>query len=332
MVDELEDVFQQGVEYLNDDPESSSVYETLMTSLMGNDAALLEPYEAAASVASAVAGGGDSSPCKTKALSVADLAAFQKLRPVVTDALATAVRQVRSVVEDASDDGAVKLVPKFGDLVDAAVGQALATYDQAVAHASPRLRSSPVAKRLRADLVERVSLEISDACHADQLLQHEAACFASFQSGMSTLKISPNLPADMEAVVQTSLAEFKTTAQRLTPSACDVMTTPPSGPFRRRLREYCTDRLQKARVSGNYRPAPRKGVTLGFHWLLPKPFGNDYRQNPVDIDRGHQLFYDKSPTTREVDPQQVRSGDGDWRRKIVPVPAGSEMMFQPPEQ
>jgi hypothetical protein len=65
---------------------------------------------------------------------------------------------------------------------------------------------------------------------------------------------------------------------------------------------------------------------LGFHWLLPKPFGNDYRQEPWMVHATDNMVYVPKDKITDVTPEDVKSG-GDWRRKIVPSPAGNDMIY-----
>lgn len=329
------DVFDRVSFLCHDDPD---LYETLMTSLLGDpndeeEHLLKEPYQAAESVATAVAAGVLADPItksltSASGLSARDLAAFTRLQPAYEAALATAVQQVQDVVESGSDEAG--FVPQFGALVDAVVNRAVASLDSTLARSSARLRRAPLARRRGQDLREAIAERLQDAYQQQQDLMSEAA-FVDYTKDLAKLKISPTLPQDMEDVVESNVKDWKTRAASLTPkswSSTGGTTHTSLQPFVRRIRAYSTERLQRARVGGNFRPAPRKGTTIGLHWLLPKPFGHDWRQNPSDIYKGTTLFYDKSTPT-EVGPEGVAIADGDWRRKIVPVPSSTEMMYDP---
>merc|ERR1712127_407969 len=94
---------------------------------------------------------------------------------------------------------------------------------------------------------------------------------------------------------------------------------------KRQLADYIQLRLQAARADGKYRPLPRKGVTVGLHWLLPKPFGNDYRQEPHLTHTADDLVYAPVDGITDVSGNEIRSGD--WRRGVVPAPSSGEMMY-----
>ena len=96
--------------------------------------------------------------------------------------------------------------------------------------------------------------------------------------------------------------------------------------LRHRLVEYVQRRVQAAQASGKFRPLPRKGVTVGLHWLLPKPFGNDYRQEPWMQHATDSLVYvPPDSKVTDVNPEDVASGS--WRDKIVPSPSGNDMLY-----
>ena len=95
--------------------------------------------------------------------------------------------------------------------------------------------------------------------------------------------------------------------------------------YQSRLQEFCSQRLLAARAGGQFKPVPRKGVTIGMHWLLPKPFGNDYRQEPWMVQATDNLVYIPQDKITDVSPEDVASGD--WRSKVVPSPTGNEMIY-----
>jgi hypothetical protein len=95
--------------------------------------------------------------------------------------------------------------------------------------------------------------------------------------------------------------------------------------YARMIKDYSAERLIAAQASGAFRPIPRKGVTIGLHWLLPKPFGNDFRQEPWNIHAMDNLVYVPPDKVTEVSPDDVQKGN--WRSKIVPSPGSRDMVF-----
>jgi hypothetical protein len=245
-------------------------------------------------------------------MSPKDLAAARQLGPAARKALETAVETVKSM----SDDGQT-IVANFGDLCVAAKKRAME--ELAESAATPDLLSSTVGKQIQSNLKEELEGKLADLSSVQLDLLQEA-CFVDFKAKLSKLRLSPNLASDMQAVAKESVSDFSKRAKKMPISIADAKTK-----FSNRLQEFCSERLLAARASGQFRPIPRKGVTIGMHWLLPKPFGNDYRQEPWLVQATDNLVY--VPPDKITD---VNSGDvisGDWRSKIVPSPSGNEMIY-----
>jgi hypothetical protein len=136
----------------------------------------------------------------------------------------------------------------------------------------------------------------------------------------------------MHEIAQKSVKTFAKESQKLLPQK---LSTPGwsrragdyKAAFGKRLREFCHERLQAAEASGQFKPIPRKGVTIGMHWLLPKPFGNDYRQEPWMVHASDNLVYVPRRKTKVTDVPEESVKTGDWRDQVVPSPAGNDMLF-----
>lgn len=248
-------------------------------------------------------------PLKSHAeLTPANLAAARRLgvdaRRQVDDTLAT-IRRACS-----TDDGTIKMVSNFGDLCKASIRNA---------KLKGMMEHSHVSKQMQ--LYVKSSLEHSLVDLYDQQVNLlEDACFDEFRGKLSTLKITPNLPSDMAKLADQAVSRFAKAASRMAvPGA-----VAPTIAFRRRLTEYVSARLLKAQATNKFRPVPRKGITVGFHWLLPKPFGNDYRQEPWKVHATDNMVYVPSALA-DMNPEQV--AEGTWRDAIVPLPSGKDMLY-----
>ena len=62
-----------------------------------------------------------------------------------------------------------------------------------------------------------------------------------------------------------------------------------------------------------------------MHWLLPKPFSNDYRQEPRLAHAAEDLVYAPVNGVTIVGGKKIRRED--WRRGVVPARSGFEMMY-----
>jgi len=279
-----------------------------------------------------------------------DLAVSRKLGPTFTrKALQSTLTRIQEMVslnsneenEIVDDDlSQINLVTNFGELVDASIAQTMEEFDEIVS-TSKIFQKSPITKRKRSDLLEQIYTEVGDM-YDQQLSELTTACFESFRKGLSKLRLSPTLPQDMQDVASEAIQQFQKCSKKLLPQNnsqnqasyfvqshwSSIQTAKTQ--FQRRLKDHCRDRLTAARASGNYKPFPRQGLTVGLHWLLPKPLGDDYRQSPSQLlGEGADLVY-SPPTNKmaEIGEEEVRKNTGDWRRSIIPIPGGSDLFFQ----
>mmetsp|Transcript_106079 Transcript_106079/g.306855 ORF Transcript_106079/g.306855 Transcript_106079/m.306855 type:complete len:474 (-) Transcript_106079:57-1478(-) len=295
----LEDVFHV-VEYVTS-PEEAMKFV----------AASEEPAEAQAIIANTVASDfWQTTPLALSSpMSAKDLAAARQLGPAARKAAESAIASVKAMAGD-------QLVSNFGDLCSAAIKRAVDELDE---FALPSLASSSVGRQIRENMKEEISAELATLSDV-QLEMLKDACFAEFKQNLSKLRISPNLANDMQDVASKSVADFAKRAKKIPGSTSDSKTA-----FQSQLKEFCSERLLAARAGGQFRPVPRKGVTIGLHWLLPKPFGNDFRQEPWMVHATDNLVYVPQDKITDVSPEEVAAGD--WRNKIVPSPAGNEMLY-----
>jgi len=262
----------------------------------------------------------------SKMMSAPDLAAARTMGPQARELLASAVGQVREVCQQGAggDESTVGFVAEFGELCDAAIGRALQELDQVTADA-PAVSRSRFGQQIRSNLASDLDSALFDLFE-DQLGLLLLRSFDECKGKMSKLLISPNLGSDMAAVASESVKDFARNAKKLVArKSLSWSTSAAVAEYRATLKEFCTSRLQAAQAGGQFRPLPRKGVTVGMHWLLPKPFGNDYRQEPWMVHASDNLVYVPPDKISDVSPEEVAAGD--WRSKIVPSPAGNDMLY-----
>lgn len=268
-----------------------------------------------------------------------DLAAAWMVSPAARNAIDKALTKVRDLTTD-TDSGSIKLIPNFGQLCDAAVQDALtslsssssSSQDNNNSAASSLVKSTSLGKQLLSHLQERLYAEFS-ILYNEQLTILRTTSLDAFKKSLSSLRLTANLPNDMERVASKSVSSFATAAHKLAHCSKNSSWRSPTSEisdYRRILSEYITQRLQAAKASGKIRPIPRKGITVGLHWLLPKPFGNDYRQEPWKVHARDNLMYvpsDKTNVLTDVEKKDVLTGD--WRKGLVPSPKGKEMVYSP---
>jgi hypothetical protein len=281
--------------------------------------------------ATAAASTGTTTASTATQLPPLDLAVAQALGPVVQAQVAETLTICRDAVttDESGTAATTQLVVQFGALCDAAIAQALQTLDQNVALAP--FWSSSFGQTMRAQMLADIEHEVSDLVQ-NQIDLLRLATFEQFKKNLSKLLVSPNLQSDMEAVARQSMASFAVASAKLLPKKLKTATVaaahtePSTRQLARQMSTYISNRILTARASGKFAPLPRKGVTVGLHWLLPKPFGNDYRQEPWMVHATDNLVY-VPPHSKlaDVAPDSVASGD--WRDKIVPSPPGNDMLY-----
>ncbi|GKY98977.1 hypothetical protein MPSEU_000853400 [Mayamaea pseudoterrestris] len=263
-----------------------------------------------------------SSSVSSSVLGSENLAAARILGPTARIVLQKAMAQVSQACQN--EDGSVKLVSAFGELCNAVIQMALRELENEVKDC-PSLLQSKVGKQIHSNLEAELFAELGDLFDT-QLELLQAASTDEFKKAVSKLLVSPNLGKDMDALVEKTVSNFAKAAGKLLPKGSHQWSIQPAKQtLKSQLKEFCTNRLIMARAAGQYKPLPRKGVTVGLHWLLPKPFGNDYRQEPWMVHATDGMVYIPRDKITEVSP--VEAGSGSWLNKLVPAPAANEMVY-----
>jgi hypothetical protein len=147
----------------------------------------------------------------------------------------------------------------------------------------------------------------------------------------------------MNRIGQTSITTFITDTVRLIPKTSFISSHHQYTSFltsyavsvqrmyTRKVQEYIQNRILLAKSSGKFRPLPRKGITVGMHYLLPKPFGNDYRQEPSMIHATDNMVYipkiSKLSDVVPIGPVASGTSSSDWKNSLVPHPPGNDMLY-----
>jgi hypothetical protein len=313
----LEHVFDS-VEYVSSNGPIDELIEDLSGSIS------CDPSAAASSVAKAAFQDSNNLTSGGKLHdSPLDLAAARKLLPLSRKAVKSCLSTVKDKTQGSQG---MLLVQDFGSLCDAAVKNAMDEFDAKAG--KTLLEKSTVGKRIRSELMEEMYSDL-ESQYEQQLKLLSLACFESFKRDLSQLRLSPNLDKDMEKVAKNAVQLFVNKSKGLRSTKSKAVFWPKgdaqAATLKKELKEYVTLRLQSARADGKYRPLPRKGVTLGLHWLLPKPFGNDYRLEPWQVHAKDDLIYVPKDKITDIRKEDVMTGD--WRDAIVPAPTASEMMY-----
>ena len=331
----LEDIFGT-IEYLTSNTLQSN-NDVLMHTLVDSKGQLIPSEDALSHVYKSIAMEDSSAPRAKKSLSTQDIAALRLLYPLKKTTLDMALGSVQTqtganLLDDDDDSSSIQLVPNFGSLLSSALSTSLEQYKQSLSDSYPKIISnSPMTQTIQNQIIQEFYSEI-EPIYEIQMALLQTSYFELFRKELSKLKLGPMLPADMENVVKTCYDQYFTASKNMLPSNKPHWKSLSSYQtyYHKKLQEYSSERLQAARLSGSYRPLPKKGVQVGMHWLLPKPFGNDYRVSASDIYRG-TMVYDKKKIMEigEDGVNAAEQGGPDWRNCVVPVPSGTEMMYQP---
>ena len=142
--------------------------------------------------------------------------------------------------------------------------------------ASTRRTWEDAASRMLKAIIQSYA-EMGDAYEAQVDGLGEAA-FASFRGKLNKLRISLNLPSEMKEVPESSIKEFASAVKKLTSLGSWALNADQISSVRGRFAEHNVKWLKAARL-GQFKPVPRKGVTVGMHWMLLEPVENDYWQD-----------------------------------------------------
>jgi len=319
----LEEIFDN-VEYVS---STSPIDEILLDVAESYDPTTAAQNVANAAYAIGAMKPGSVRPSKSSLTTPLDLAAARKLLPLAHRTVERCVERVgEATSNEDEDDDEVLLRTDFGEVTDAAIEDALAKYEEEAGPAG--LAGSSVGKKIRADLEEELASAM-EARYIQQLDLYFLASKEGFKQALSGLRLSPNLSSDMQDAASKIIAQFSSGVGALrsrNPRAKDWPKADGwSGRLKRELKEYVGLRIRTARADGKFKPVPRKGVTVGFHWLLPKPFGNDYRLEPWQVHTEDSLAYIPKDKITDVAQEEVRTGD--WKNSVVPCPTGKEMIY-----
>ena len=284
------------------------------------------------------------------------LAASNQLRPVAQEQYHTILSALqRTCFSAAAADtepplskSDLKFVPNFGELCDAIVTKEMAfwydtttTTDSSTAtNMDMSLRKSVMGRHICEKVYEDVFMYIFTNIYSEQIQKLQKICYDTLKKDLSKLVISPNLATDMNRIGQASIATFITDTVRLLPKTSFAMSSSSQyytsyltsyavsaqRMYVRKVLEYIQNRILLAKASGKFRPVPRKGITIGMHYLLPKPFGNDYRQEPSMIHATDHMVY-VPPVSKLSDVAAEQVVNGDWKNSMVPHPPGNDMLY-----
>merc|ERR1740122_428826 len=207
--------------------------------------------------------------------------------------------------------GAGEILPDFGAKTADLVSAALQRFDSEVEAAG--LRGTTAASDSRTALLKRLYRRLGGPVR-QQLNALTKKAFSQFRREMAALKPVVVIDVQLKNLIADTKAAFDTEAQKLLPQGAR------GGPFsseyeyvRRNLvpamKEKADEYLKGLQVQGLFVSTAKKRmpIDVGFHWLLPKPFGVDARYSPIppgseSVSKGKKMVLKsvkKKPKTKE---------------------------------
>jgi len=250
---------------------------------------------------------------------------------------------LNGVVEGLGENGL--LIEDYGELCAAAMGVALDEYDAHPACrgiASSNSKNSPLVRQVRSDLIRNLRSELSIGLNAESQIQLLRQTYIErFESEMRKLRLTPALPQDLERLANDNTKGFTKALtgmvvkmprslrgnQGSSDGASETQSNSAhASSFRKEVRDKTASMLLRARASGKWLPVPRKGVSVGLHWLFPRPFGNDVRSEPWEVRGRNDMVFVPEDGLTDVSKDEIRKGD--WRDAVVPAPMAPYLMHR----
>lgn len=179
---------------------------------------------------------------------------------------ASTVRQWKSSVE--SDRIIKDFGKESGDLI-------IATLDKFESDAGPH-RSSRAFARKRNEL-RAMCLADAHSLYTRQMVRLRDLSYQVFRSSLARIRINDKVEKNVNTAMKNAEKYFVEKAETLRCPLSNWRFDNERHELVNHMREDSTERLQIARLQGNYVPPIRSPVAIAFHTLLTAPFGHDSR-------------------------------------------------------
>lgn len=147
---------------------------------------------------------------------------------------------------------------------------------------------------------QRKSNELKAKCLADayvlfakQILKLREIAYQVFRGNLTRIRINDRVEKNVNAAVKDAENYFVEKAESLRCSLSTWRYDNERHELVNHMREDATERLQLARLQGNYVPPIRAPVAVAFHTLLSAPFGRDSRLPQPHPDEAMNVKFDK---------------------------------------
>lgn len=201
-----------------------------------------------------------------------------------------------------------RIIRNFGTEVEKKINEALKVYERDAA----AYESTSAFSRKRGELRE---LALGDAyiLYSKQLGRLKDSVHDLFRNKLSRTRISSNVEKNVNINIKECEKYFNEQADSLRCKSSSWRFDRERKSLVDRMRDGATERLQMARIQGNYVPPIRAPIAVAFHTLLPAPFGQDARApRPVQPD------FPKPDKDRLFRPGRTRFRPHQVGRKVHP--------------
>eukprot|EP00178_Gracilaria_changii_P000338 TRINITY_DN1041_c0_g2_i1.p1 TRINITY_DN1041_c0_g2~~TRINITY_DN1041_c0_g2_i1.p1 ORF type:complete len:534 (-),score=81.19 TRINITY_DN1041_c0_g2_i1:12050-13651(-) len=165
-----------------------------------------------------------------------------------------------------------RIIPGFGEENDQYIQRTLAVFEKdAVAY-----RTSKAYQRKKGELKSRL-LSDSYALFAKQILKVRENAYQFFRGKLARIRITDKVEKHVRGAVSEAERYFIENAEALRPKLSSCRFDNERQELVNHMRDDATERLQLARLQGNYVPSIRAPIAFAFHTLLLAPFGQDSR-------------------------------------------------------
>lgn len=167
-----------------------------------------------------------------------------------------------------------RIVASFGKEVDTTINETLSGFDTDCAAYIDTRAHERVRTRLRGTMLDEAYV-----LYVRQVGKVRELSYQIFRTKLARVRITSTVERSVRSVVHEAEKYFydKTLALRPSGGVADWRCDAARAELGRTMREDAKQRLQIARLNGNYVPSIRAPLMLAFHTLLAAPFGKDSR-------------------------------------------------------
>lgn len=202
--------------------------------------------------------------------------ACNEIMKTVFDRYASTTRQWKSTVE------AGRIIRDFGKESSNLIQSTLDKYvEDATSYRTTKAFSRKKDELRSSCLADAYSL------YAKQILKLREVAYQVFRGNLARIRINDRVEKNVNTAVKEAEVYFVEKAESLRSTLSNWRFDNERHELVNHMREDATERLQLARLQGNYVPPFRAPVAVAFHTLLTSPFGQD--ANTVQADPATQM-------------------------------------------